>query len=137
MDIHTQAIDGITVVVSKRVVNHKIEYATKFGVLRSENGQPYFSPYIPAVTTESKMENLSYTFRDLVRAAASCIRADMEKDTKAEADRVMALSAKPGSTINVGNTPHARDKNGPRATGKTAKKRAKLAARAEAARKQP
>jgi hypothetical protein len=129
-DIHTQTADGVTIIVSKGYQGRKAIYTLKFGVMKTPPDAPsYLSPHIAADTV------LTYSFEALIHAAKGAIQADEEKDNKSEADRIKALSAKPGSNIKPGGgVLTARDKNGPRATGKTAKKKAKLAARAEAAR---
>ncbi len=132
-DIFTLTTDGLTIVASKAFINYKAEYTVRFGVVKKDKDGSYFSPNIPAEQVNTEV------MRNLYVTAGTVITKDLEKDVQAEADRVRALAAKPGTAINVRPAVSAgpmtpRDKGAPRATGKTAKKKAKLAARAEEAR---
>lgn len=137
-DIFSKTVNGHSVTVSKSFVNTKAEYTVRFGAEKKDNGGTYVSPNIPFSTL-----SLS-ALQELADAAGEHIVSDTVKDDQAEADRIKALSAKPGSMVNtkpanvkpagVAGPVVPRDKNGPRSTGKTAKKKAKLQARADEAR---
>jgi len=126
-NIFTKTIDGVTITVSKSFINHKAEYTCRFEVEKKDEKGTYLSPNFIF-----KDLNPS-AFGTLILEADGAILLDQTRDARAEEDRVKALSAKPGSTIKTSSPSAPKDKNGPRSTGKTAKKKAKL----EAARKQP
>jgi hypothetical protein len=133
-DIFTKTIDGLTIVTSKAFINYKAEYTVRFGVVKTDTNGSYFSPNVPAEKV------VMATLSELHVSAIDVITKDREKDAQAEAVRIKTLSGKPGQVASrppaaSGGVPSMpRDKNGPRSTGKTAKKKAKLQARADEAR---
>jgi hypothetical protein len=125
-NIFTKTIDGVIITVCKAFIDHKAEYTCRFEIEKKGESGRYLSPNFPF-----KGLNPS-AFAALILEADGAILLDETRDARAWADRVKALSAKPESNIKASGPSMPRDKNGPRATGKTAKKKAKL----EAARKQ-
>lgn len=119
-EIFTKRVDGHAVVVHKTYIQHKPVYSVRFS--SDKNGQ--LSPFFPFESVKPQL------LVDLHAMAAEAITADKAKDEKLEADRIAQLA---GKRSQVSASPREKNKYGPRATGKTAKKKAKLAARAEAA----
>lgn len=120
--VFTKTQNGTVITVCKSFINHVAEYTLRLEAEKKDEKGPYLSPNIPFARLDSK------GLEGLIFEAGLAIAGDKDKDAQAEADRVKALSAKPGTHIVVKD----KVKGAPRANGKTARKKAKL----EAARKQ-
>jgi hypothetical protein len=109
---------SITVIVNKNSVNRETVYTFQLGVWKTAtDGSVFFSQNIP---TESTMPD---TLSVLILAAADAVRDDRAKDAQEEHERALALAAKPGAHI------QKKGERMPRSTGKTARKKARLAGR--------
>ena len=125
-NVFTKTEKAVVITVAKAFIKHKATYTFRFETQKTDEKGTYLSPNFPLGEVDPSI------FGTLLLDANAAVVLDMAKDNQAEADRVKALAAKPGSAIKAVGPAAVRDKNGPRSTGKTAKKKAKLAARAEA-----
>jgi hypothetical protein len=120
--VFTKTLNDIVITVCKSFINHEAEYTFRFEEQKKDAKGSYLSPNLSANRA------FASTIEDLFFEATRAIASDKDKDAAAEADRVKALSAKPGAQLVI----KSKEKGAPRANGKTARKKAKL----EAARKQ-